>query len=283
MSINLRPQFTSDQQNCDGNAPTLGKIGSLETRFARSVDEIRAAQALRYQVFYQELGAEADASTRLHKRDSDAYDRFCRHLLVLDNSLPQGEQIIATYRLMTSASAKAAGGFYSSSEFQLSKLLTHKVGQNFIELGRSCIAKPYRNRRTIELMWQGIWASVLEQEADFLIGCASFAGTDPSKWADGFGWLSQNAELAPHVDCAPNSTNSFSLAAHDNANINGARAFASLPPLLKGYLRVGAKVSSHAVVDAQFGTIDVMVVLDVADIAKRYISHFGADASRFAA
>ncbi|MBN4066335.1 MAG: ornithine--acyl-ACP N-acyltransferase OlsB [Hyphomicrobiales bacterium] len=269
------------QSGCQ--TPVLGKIGNLETRFARNTAEIHAAQSLRYQVFCEEMGALTDAVSRVQKRERDIYDPYCRHLLALDNSLPENQQIIGTYRLMTGVSARQGAGFYSAQEFHLGKLLSQKAGRNILELGRSCIAKPYRNRRTIELMWQGIWANVLEEKVDYLIGCASFPGTDPEEWRKGFNWLSRYAALDAELDCAPVSQRSFCLATDFESQHNDIRAFASLPPLLKGYLRVGAKVSSHAVIDPHFDTIDVLVVLDVTDIAARFISHFGADASRFAA
>lgn len=281
MKQRVRAILNFSSSRPDPMAPVLGRIGCLETRFARSDQEVLAAQSLRFDVFYRELGAKADARTRLRKRDKDRYDRHCQHLLVLDTS--KNGQIIGTYRVMSEASARAAGGFYSQSEFNLDGLLEVNHGKKFIELGRSCIAQPYRNRRTMELMWQGLWAHVLEQKIDFLIGCASFSGTDPHAHRDAFRWLDAHALLDQEAECQPRTVDFVALSDGRNGAFDQPRAFAALPPLLKGYLRVGARVSSHAVIDRQFDTIDVLVVLNVADIAERYIAHYGTNASRFAA
>ena len=268
-------------------SPVLGRMGSMETRLARSAHEIQSAQRLRYTVFYEELGAEADGRTRLHKRDEDGLDRYCDHLLVLDTNLPEHQQIVGTYRLMDQAAASASGSYYSQSEFNLAPMLSADADKRYLELGRSCIAPAYRSRRTIELMWQGIWSIVLERKIDTLFGCASFTGVDVAEHKEAFSWLESHALVESGMDCPAAASNHFSLtefrmeAAGDAKR--SARAFASLPPLLKGYLRLGAKMASEAVIDDNFGTIDVLVVLDVAQISEKYIAHYGTDASRFAA
>lgn len=266
----------------DPKAPVLGRMGSLKTRLARSKAEIRAAQEIRYQVFYKELDAQPSASTRLMRRDKDRYDKHCDHLLVIDNSLGK-ERIVGTYRLLPGHQARIAGGFYTQNEFDISKLLQGNADKRLLELGRSCILPQYRSKRTIELLWQGLWAYILSNGIDVMFGCASFQGTDPRSFSSSLAWLGHNAALSDLENCEAKGVDALALTAHDTPASNTRAAFANIPPLLKGYLRVGAKVGSHAVVDHQFNTTDVLVVLKVSDINPRYIAHYGEDASRFAA
>ena len=132
-------------------------------------------------------------------------------------------------------------------------------------------------------MWHGNWAYAVANEVDVMFGCASFAGTDPNDFANSLGWLGDNAILENDEDCTALRDGGICLADYSASTIDARRALAALPPLLKGYLRLGAKVASQAVIDRQFGTTDVLVVLKVADIAPRYIAHYGANASRYAA
>ncbi len=145
-----------------------------------------------------------------------------------------------------------------------------------MELGRSCVLKPYRNRRTLELLWQGVWTYVREHGADVMIGCASFPGTDPAAHAQALSFLYHNA-LAPE---------DWRVRAHDHLRVdmnmlpaeevNPRAALKALPPLIKGYLRVGAYVGDGAVIDHQFGTTDVFVIMPVEAIKTRYFAHFGS-------
>ena len=273
----------TDMQMATGRPATLGRIGPLETRLARNEREILLAKELRYRIFVEECGAKVGHLNRLLKRDSDRFDEFCDHLLVVDTSKPYGAHVVGTYRLMTHEAAARGVGFYSQSEFDLSPILKAHAGQSLMELGRSCILPSYRHRRTLELMWQGIWSLVLERKTDVLFGCASFPGCDSSVHQSAFSWLRRNACLETERDCLPAKKNSLSLSEADDKTPDADHVLPSLPPLLKGYLRVGAKVASHAVIDRKFGTTDVLVVLRIADIAEKYLAHYRRDASRFAA
>jgi len=228
------------------------------------------------------MGARANASSRLLRRDKDAYDRHCDHLLVIDTS--QGHQtIVGTYRLMLQSHASRAGGFYSQSEFDLTPLFKSNPKARFLELGRSCIAPAYRDRRTIELLWHGTWCYALAQGIEILFGCASFDGVDPNRFAPALSWLGKNASLDGNENCCASSTNGVPLSSFQAEPASLRQAMSAMPPLIKGYLRVGAKIGSQAVIDYQFGTTDVLVVLKVDQINPRYLAHFGEDASRFAA
>ncbi|HEV7414764.1 MAG TPA: GNAT family N-acetyltransferase [Tianweitania sediminis] len=257
----------------------LGKIGSLEVRLAVDEAEIRAAQALRFRVFYQELNARLTNPTH-DLRDADRFDDICDHLLVFDTALPgrPHQQIVGCYRLLPQSRALTAGGFYSADEFEMDRLVARHPDLNFLELGRSCVLPPYRSKRTIELLWQGIWAYVKANNIDVMAGCASFQGTVPAAHAEALSFLAQNctAEGEWAVRAVPTRFCSMDLVPAEA--INAKTALASLPPLIKGYLRLGARFGEGCVVDCDFGTTDVFVVMPVSAISERYISYYGGAA-----
>jgi L-ornithine Nalpha-acyltransferase len=267
----------------------LGRLGPLEVRLATTRREIRQAQKLRYQVFFEEMSAVAPAHLRLIRRDKDAYDRVCDHLLVIDHEHRSGPmqlrkpKVVGTYRLLRQDMADRNFGFYTSREFDVDALIARHPGQRFLELGRSCVLAPYRNRKTVELLWQGIWAYVLHHRIDVMFGCASLEGTRPEAMRQELAFLHHFARPAEAWDARALAVRRTEMNAVSRETIDPRLALASLPPLIKGYLRVGAKIGDGAVVDPQFGTTDVLIILRVAEIDPRYISYYGADASRYAA
>jgi len=259
-----------------------GQCGSLEVRLARKKSEIRRAQRLRYKVFYEEMSAIPGALAMLSRRDEDAYDPIFDHLLVIDHGDTNGgrrwrrSKVVGTYRVLRQDVAELYDGFYTQGEYDIASLLLAKPDYSFMELGRSCVLKPYRNKRTLELLWQGVWSYVREHSADVMIGCASFAGTDPSAHALALSYLH-------HTSLAPEE---WRVRAHEHLRVdmnmmpreavNARAALKALPPLIKGYLRVGAYVGEGAVIDHQFGTTDVFIIMPVEAIKSRYFAHFGA-------
>ncbi len=262
----------------------LGRIGTIEVRLARDEPEIAAAQEVRYRVFHEELGAQASAADARARRDADRFDEVCDHLLVLDTALPGPDhrRIVGTYRLMRQENA-ALAGFYSSDEFELEALVARHPSVNFLELGRSCVLPHYRSRRTIEVLWQGIWAYVNHYGIGAMTGCASFHGTVPAAHAEALSFLAQNclADGEWRVSAVAGRFHTMDLMPAEA--VNARAALAAMPPLIKGYLRLGARIGDGCVVDRAFGTTDVFVVLPVATISARYVNHYGPDATRFAA
>ncbi len=267
----------------DENSPILGRIQSLETRLARSRAEIRAAQALRFEVFYNEMSAIADAMTLITRRDKDDYDRICDHLLVMDHDGAATPQVVATYRLLRQEIAESNGGFYTAQEYDLDPLLRKNPDLRFMELGRSCVLPSHRSKRTLELLWQGTCAYVVNHNIDVMIGCASLEGVDPQKLALELSFLHHHAR-APK-DWRVNAVAGRGVAMNRMAkdSIDARAALRALPPIIKGYLRAGAWIGEEAVVDHQFGTTDVLIVFPVANIHPRYASHFGVDTTSRAA
>lgn len=258
-----------------------GRIGSLEVRLARKKSEIRRAQRLRYKVFYEEMSATPGALAMLSRRDEDAFDPIFDHLLVLDRGEPSDgrrwrrSKVVGTYRVLRQEVADLYDGFYTQGEYDIAPLVGARPDYRFMELGRSCVLKPYRNKRTVELLWQGVWSYVREHGVDVMIGCASFEGVDPSKHAEALSFLHHTA-LAPEE---------WRVRAHEHLRIDmnmipaeaisQRTALKALPPLIKGYLRLGAYIGDGAVIDHQFGTTDVLIILPVEAIRTRYFAHFG--------
>ncbi|PPJ48032.1 GNAT family N-acetyltransferase [Rhizobium sp. KAs_5_22] len=262
----------------------LGRIGNLETRIARNEREIDAAQAVRYRVFIEEMGAQIAPDAARRKRDIDAWDSVCDHLLVLDRSVegdPE-DQIVGTYRLLRHDVARNHGGFYSATEFDVETLMARHPEKRFMELGRSCVLPDYRTKRTVELLWQGCWAYALMHRVDAMFGCGSFPGIRPEEHALALSFLYHHAVARGEwaVRALPELYREMDLMPVEA--INPRRALAAMPPLIKGYLRLGAMIGEGAVVDHAFNTTDALIVLPISSISDRYRNYYGADAGRFA-
>ena len=191
-------QATAVAAHVLANAPHIHRSGQLDVRLATSEAEIAAAQALRYQIFYDEMGAAPSPAMIASRRDIDSYDAICDHLLVIDHGMPgDGPHVVGTYRLLRQVVAQMNHGFYSAGEYDLSPLIAQSAeGGQLLELGRSCVAPAYRNNTTITLLWRGI-ASYLQTHAiGHMFGCASLHGADPKVHAAELSYLYHH-HLAP--------------------------------------------------------------------------------------
>jgi L-ornithine Nalpha-acyltransferase len=263
---------------------SLGRIGSLEVRLAQTAAEVRRAQKLRYRIFYEEGPAIPNPGRLLARRDIDGYDAICEHLLVLDHATrtqANRPAVVGTYRLLRQRLAEDHGGFYTAGEFDIGGLLARHSNLQFLELGRSCVLAPYRNKGTVELLWHGIWSYVLQNRLDVMIGCASLEGTDPHRLALPLSFLHHFARAPENWRARALPKRYVEMNRLSKETIDPKEALRALPPLIKGYLRLGAHIGDGAVVDHEFGTTDVLIVLPVSAINPRYIEHF--DLSRYAA
>jgi putative hemolysin len=262
-----------------GLPATLGQIGSLEVRLATTKKEVRKAQKLRYRVFFKEGGAIADARAKLTRRDIDPYDRCCDHLIVLDHDFVnrfgrRKAKVVGCYRLLRQDMAEQYGGFYSAQEFDLAPLLARHEGKRFLELGRSCVHPLWRSKKVLELLWRGIWTYVRHHRVDVMFGCASLPGTEIGRHVAALRLLAEaRSDQDWCVHALPQRR--VPLRLPDDLQ-DQRRAFASLPPLLKGYLRTGATIGPDAVLDHGFGTTDVFIIMPISKIDPRYISYFSA-------
>jgi L-ornithine Nalpha-acyltransferase len=270
------------------DAISLGRSGSLEVRLARGPLDLWRAQRLRYKVFYEEQSARPTLRNMVLRRDADRFDPFCDHLLVVDHAGvgafgQKRPKVVGTYRLLRQEKAEKRCGFYTQGEFNIATLLAANRGLNFLELGRSCVLAPYRNKKTVELLWHGIWAYVRQHRIDVMIGCASFEGADPARHALALSFLHHHARADVRWQAMAHQRDAVSLPLLPLEMVDAKLALRALPPLIKGYLKVGARFGDGAVVDRQFGTTDVLVVLPVAEISARYVDYYGADGERYAA
>lgn len=242
----------------------------LYLKLAETPQEITAAQQLRYQVFYEEMGAVPTEEMRLQSREFDQYDAHCHHLLVIDD---ENQTVIGTYRMLLMEDADIAGiSLYTESEFDLSKL--RAGGKRVMEVSRSCILKEYRNRKAINLLWQGIGDMVVANGIDYLVGTPSLPGTDATEHAAALSYM-YHYYLAPEeIRPASLDKNNVVIPPFNSENIDAKREFIKLPPLLKGYLRAGALIGDGVFVDHQFNTVDVVILLPIHAIDPRYQNHY---------
>ena len=249
------------------------RSGNLGVRIATTGAEIDAAQALRYRVFYDEMGAHPDAAAAASRRDIDRYDAVADHLLVVDHAIGEGSQsVVGTYRLIRTEAASRVGGFYSADEYDLSAILAFPG--RVMELGRSCVDVQYRNRAAMQLLWRGIAAYISKHDVALMFGCASLHGTDPDALATELTYLHSH-HLAP-IEVRPRAVASryVEMQRMDPATLVPMRALAALPPLIKGYLRLGGFVGDGAVIDTQFNTVDVAIVVKTDLLTEKYVRHY---------
>ena len=250
------------------------KSGNLEVRLAENNLEIDAAQGLRYKVFYEEMQARASLKQTKLKRDIDDFDHYFDHILVFDNSIKGSadKKVIGTYRLNRGDHKTENQIFYTSNEYNIDKLIKYKG--NILELGRSCIAKEYRTGATMQLLWNFIAHYVHKYQIDIMFGCASFPGINPPEHKNAFNYLHKNY-LAPKKIRPTAVKNRYIEMGSETTNYFSFKDFlSSIPPLIKGYIRLGAFVGEGAVIDHQFNTTDVCIVLPTEKVARRYMHHY---------
>ena len=258
---------------------------NFSVRLAKTRKELRAVQALRYQVFFEEMSARSHWRQKFLKRDTDHYDGVCDHLMLTVSGptnrvtkkarLPNGETVIGCYRLMHHEAAIRHKGFYSAGEFDLGPMLEQAgLGLRFLELGRSCVAPDYRTKHGIDLLWSGLGKIVNDYGVDALIGCASFPTTDIAQLAEPLSFLHHNfTTKGPwHVRALESRYVDMNMMAADK--IDKKRAMRQLPPVLRGYIRMGCMIGDGAVIDHAFGTTDVFVLMPLTLADDRYLSKF---------
>ncbi|MCF8495495.1 MAG: GNAT family N-acetyltransferase [Alphaproteobacteria bacterium] len=244
----------------------------VRVRLARTPAEIQAAQHLRFKVFYEEYGAKADEKTLLSGLDIDDYDAYADHLIVTDGT-NGSEKIVGTYRLLRQEAADEYGRFYSSTEYELAPLLNS--GASLLELGRSCVLPEYRTRPVLQLLWQGIADFIMDRDIDLMFGCASLHSTDIQKLAPSLSYL-HHYHLCPEP-LRPRALGSryVDMNIIPREDLDARQVFSALPPLIKGYLRVGATIGEGAVIDEQFNTTDVCIIVQTRQVTERYRKHYG--------
>lgn len=272
---------TSDDKNKTKN--------NLEVRLATSASEVDAAQALRYRVFYDEMGATPTPVMTAKQRDFDKLDDYCDHLLVIDHTISDASKVVGTYRLIRRAAADQHGSFYSASEYDITPLINYPG--EILELGRSCIDAEHRTGTVMQTLWRGLTSYVMQHDIKLMFGCASLPGTDPQEHALPLSYLYYH-HLAPpglraktlpehYVDMKLLPREAFDPdAAFNNLKMDPRSGSNSLPPLIKGYLRVGGYVGDGAFIDHQFNTTDVCIIVKTDLITSRYMRHYERENSK---
>ncbi len=239
--------------------PAAGKVVSLNpddlvVKLADDLSEIEQSQALRYRVFYEEMGAHPTAEMTRLRRDLDNFDEPCDHLLIIDRKRGDRKrgEVVGTYRLLRSQTGRKQK-FYSAGEFDISPLLA--LDEPVLELGRACVAPEYRSGVVLRLLWQGIAEYVRRHRIGLMFGCASFPGTDPAKLGEPLSYLYHHHLAPPAIRVKALAQRYIDMQGTEVERIDRARVNAALPSIIRGYLRLGA------VIDEQFNTIDVSVVL----------------------
>ncbi|MBO6825611.1 MAG: GNAT family N-acetyltransferase [Sneathiella sp.] len=254
----------------------MGTVQSsdLVIRLAKNKAEVTKAQELRYQVFYEGMGAAASPSVKLLKRDFDAFDDYCDHLIVIDQSRSSDIDVcvVGTYRLLRKSIAEQHQGYYSADEFDLRRLEAYS-GEH-VELGRSCVDPEYRGKAIMQLLWRGIADYIMAHDISLMFGCASFPGTDLAQMASALSYLN-HFHLAPS-DWQPRAQAEryVKMNVLEEDQVDMRQAMREMPALIKGYLRVGGVIGDGAVIDADFNTTDVCLLVETSNITGRYQRHF---------
>jgi len=251
--------------------------GDIEVRLARTEQEIKAGQELRYQVFFEELGAKPSDIVKKQARDFDDFDNICDHLLAFDNSKEGPDKVIATYRLLRENCLKKGQEFYSTCEFDLKNLYNDHFrdllgDRQLLELGRSCVRYEYRTNAVMHLMWKFLARYVDRHKIAYLFGCASLHGTDQEQLKLPLSYLYNKHKTPSEYNIPAVKEIAQKMDYFKEGDYNSKQALRALAPMIKGYLRLGCYIGDGAVIDEQFGVTDVFILLPIDRLENRYLS-----------
>lgn len=246
--------------------PDSSTGGRYLVRYARSAEDLRAVQRLRYEVFNLELDEGLDES-HVTGLDQDGFDAHCHHLVV---ALKETDEIVGTYRLQTLSMAEQGIGWYTASEFDLTGLPPEVQGAA-VEAGRACVAKDHRNGRVLTLLWRGLAMYLTHNHKRFMFGCCSLTSQDPHVARQTYDFLASGSFVHPTIKTAPLPE----FECYPKGFTPDPNVAVEMPPLFAGYLKLNAKVTSEPAIDREFKTIDFLVLLDIADLdLKAYGFYF---------
>ncbi len=242
--------------------------GRFTVKLADTQQEVEAAFKLRFEVFNRELG-EGVGESYLTGMDRDLYDDYCDHLVVIDT---ESEKVVGTYRMMPGAAAEDSVGYYSETEFDISVLRSLPGAK--LELGRSCVHRNYRNASVIGLLWRGIASYVDTYDIRHLFGCASLHSSNPAEISIVYSYLNRFHRAHERYQVRPlRRLNDVHMLPFSDRE----QAFSAMPPLMKGYLRLGAQICGEPAYDPVFGTTDFLILLDTEKLLERYQRRFFAE------
>lgn len=252
------------------------KVRDYEVRLTRNKDERRQVRQLRYDVFVEEEGASATEEQRNLREEYDSFDRYAEYLAVFHNG-----KIVGTYRIIDRNAAEKMDGFYTESEFNISKI--KKVDGNIAEMSRACVNREYRdNALVMRLLWAGLGEYIVRRKIAILFGVASWVGTKPVESAQAISYLYYN-HLSPLGLRATVLSENFAPDVNPKLSrmnilprefVDEADARRQMTPLIKGYLRLGATFGRGVFIDKPFNTYDVFVMVQTKKIDAAYQKHF---------
>ncbi len=247
---------------------------NLEIRLVETPNDLDAVQALRYKIFYEDMGAVPTDQQKELKRDVDDFDEVCDHLIIIDleKSSANHPFIVGTYRLLLGHIAEATTGFYSADKFDLENFIY--APEEILELGRSCIDAEYRRRGAMQLLWRGLSHYIDIHNVKLMFGCGSIHGTDVKEASKVLSYLHHFHRAPKYARPVAHSDIFVSMNQVSKNSIDTKQVQRELPPLLKGYLRIGGYVGEGAVVDHNFNTIVVSIVVETDNLVSKYRSHF---------
>jgi len=232
----------------------------LITSLAHSEAEVLEAQRLRYKVFAEEMGANLPSASE--GIDRDIFDKYCDHLLVRESG---ANKVVGTYRILSPDQAQKIGGYYAQTEFDLTRLL--HLSDCMVEVGRSCVHWDYRDGATITQLWGGLAQYMQRSGHEYLIGCASIGIADGGHVA---------ASIYRKLHRLYSAPVEYSVFPRNPLPLHALNQYldAPIPPLIKGYLRLGAYICGEPAWDAEFNTADLLILLPVSRMSERYAKHF---------
>ncbi|MEM9046306.1 MAG: GNAT family N-acyltransferase [Pseudomonadota bacterium] len=254
------------------------EAGRFTVRLADSEADVRAAQRLRYRVFVEEMGATPSPEDAVDRRETDRYDPFFEHLLLIDNECERPEiehGVVGVYRLMRDSSARDGIGFYGSSEYDLSKLLA--PGRQSVELGRSCVDVEVRGGAGMHMLWTGLGEYVNAYDISIMFGVASFHGRKVEPIGQALSYLHHNHLAPPDLRVRAVEHNFTAMDVLPVERVSRAEAMRQLPALIKAYIRLGGFVGEGAFIDYEFNTVDVCLLMDTTRMVERYRNYYSRD------
>ena len=200
-----------------------------------------------------------------NEMDKDEYDEICDQMIAVDKNT---NKVIGTYRLLKNSRLPDGMKFLAETEFDISPLKKYEV----LEVGRAVVKPEYRDGSTITMLWKGVIRYAVSENIDFMIGTASFHGVDVNKYKDSLSYLHYNHLSPEDIRCSVNKTTWSRIDLKEDYDPLEAKK--NLPPLIKGYLRLGATIGEGAYLDIPFNSLDVLIVLNISDIEQKYLKRF---------
>ena len=252
-------------------SPSATSAGPYTVRFAQTIDEIKAAQALRYRIFYREKSGNPSADMQAEQRDMDEWDEGGFHIVVLDTRAEQQPAVVGTLRLFYSECLESGQNFYTEESFNLNRLKKH-FGRS-LELSRFCIDPDGRGGVILMLIWKYAMSFIQDNNIPVMLGCASFTGTDVTPHLPIMQYLYQHHLAEKSLRPEPKVNDYIDLnelyGTLDKSSADWEEAQKSIPTLLRGYLKLGAKISDAAIIDPAFNTVYVSIYVETQSMLKK--------------